>query len=259
MSVETPEVQPDSSANRSSSSLSGPSSGLTSKASFFKIAFEFVRESIEFVLLTLILLVIVRNCLVEARYIPSGSMEPTLQVNDRILVEKLSGLMGSPVKRGDIIVFYPPPDELGGKDIGRSTLAYMGRLTGLPFLYKDTAYIKRVIGLPGEKIRIQKDVGIFVDDQLLVEDSYAKELPNYDLNVLGDIGGRNAEGDYIKPYGDSNEPIIVPARNLFLLGDNRNSSEDSHVWGFLDQSRIVGKTWLLFWRPLEAKGDSPSS
>lgn len=215
-----------------------------------KVILSAVREGVEFLLITLVLLILVRNCLVEARYIPSTSMEPTLQVNDRILVEKVSGLMGSPVKRGDIIVFYPPPDELGGKDIGKSTIAYLGRLTGLPFLYKDTAYIKRVIGLPGEKIRIAKGVGVFVDDQLLVEDSYAKDLPIYELNVLGDIGGRNAEGEFIKPYGDSNEPIIVPARSLFLLGDNRNMSEDSHVWGFLDQSRIVGKTCLLFWRPL---------
>lgn len=251
MSVETPEIQPESSSSLQNPAQSKP---LSEKTSHFKVAFTFVRESLEFVLLTLVLLVIVRNCLVEARYIPSGSMEPTLQVNDRLLVEKLSGLMGSPVKRGDIIVFYPPPDELGGKDIGKSTLAYLGRLTGLPFLYKDTAYIKRVIGLPGERIRIQKGVGVYVDDQLLIESSYAKELPNYDLNVLGDIGGRNAEGEYIKPYGDSNEPIIVPAKNLFLMGDNRNSSEDSHVWGFLEQSRIVGKTWLLFWRPLGPKG-----
>lgn len=251
MSVETPEIQPESSSDPSGqASLNQATNNAKPKKSAFKAGLEFVRESLEFVLMTLLLLVIVRNCLVEARYIPSGSMEPTLQVNDRVLVEKISGLMGSPVKRGEIIVFYPPPDELGGKDIGKSTLAYLGRLTGLPFLYKDTAYIKRVIGLPGEKVRIQKGVGIFVDDQLLVESSYVKELPSYDLSVLGDIGGRNAEGEYIKPYGDSNEPIIVPARNLFLLGDNRNSSEDSHVWGFLDQSRIVGKSCLLFWRPL---------
>jgi len=248
MSVETPEIQPDSSTSPSTAP-----SKVQPKKSPLRFTFELIRESLEFVVLTLVLLVIVRNCVVEARYIPSGSMEPTLQVNDRVLVEKISGLMGSPIKRGDIIVFYPPPDELGGKDIGKSTLAYLGRLTGLPFLYKDTAYIKRVIGLPGEKIKVQRGVGIFVDDQLLIENSYIKDLPDYDLNVLGDIGGRNAEGEYIKPYGDSNEPIIVPARNLFLLGDNRNSSEDSHVWGFLDQSRIVGKSWLLFWRPLGPK------
>lgn len=248
LSVESPS---DSKAPEDKLLQSKPVEALPSKKPG-NLAFGLVRELLEFVLMTLVLLIIVRNCLVEARYIPSSSMEPTLQINDRVLVEKVSGWMGHPIQRGEIVVFYPPPSELGGKDIGKSTLSYLGRLTGLPFLYNDTAYIKRVIGLPGEKIRVQKGVGVFINEQLLVED-YITDTPNYDLTVLGDIGGRNAEGEFIKPHGDSNEPIIVPARQLFLMGDNRNNSDDSHVWGFLDQSRIIGKTCLLFWRPLESR------
>lgn len=209
----------------------------------------FLRESLELILFTLVLLVVIRGALAEARYIPSSSMEPTLNINDRILVEKVSGWMMRPIARGDILVFYPPPIELGGKDLSYLPQYVLGRLTGLPCFPIDVAYIKRVIALPGEKVKVKKGVGVFIDDQLIPE-SYIKECPEYDLNVLGDIGGRNAVGDVIKPYEDSNEPILVPPGKLFMMGDNRNSSEDSHVWGFVDQKRVIGKSFLLFWRPL---------
>ena len=55
----------------------------------------------------------------------------------------------------------------------------------------------------------------------------------------------------IKPYKSSKEPVIVPAGHLFMMGDNRNNSEDGHVWGFLDQKRVIGRACLLFWRRLE--------
>jgi signal peptidase I len=208
-----------------------------------------LRETIELILSTLVLLIVIRGTLAEARYIPSGSMEPTLQVNDRLLVEKISGWMMRPVERGDILVFYPPPIELGGKDISYSPLHVLGRLTGLPCFPMDTAYIKRVVGLPGEQIRVERGVGVFVDDQFLPE-PYLKERPNYELRVLGDIGGRNAAGQFIKPYGDSSEPILVPPGKLLMMGDNRNNSEDGHVFGFVDQKRVIGKSCLVFWRLL---------
>jgi signal peptidase I len=125
-------------------------------------------------------------------------------------------------------------------------------LTGLPFLPYEPAFIKRTIGLPGDHIRIQHGVGVYINGQLLDESSYIKEKPNYDLNVLGDIGGRSTDGGVIQPYraNQLNEPIIVPPGHLFMMGDNRNNSEDSHVWGFLDQKRVVGRACLLFWRQL---------
>lgn len=209
----------------------------------------FVRETIELVLFTLFLLVIIRMFLAEARYIPSSSMEPTLQINDRLLVEKASGWMMRPIERGEILVFYPPPIELGGQDISYSPLNVLGRLTGLPLFPVDTAYIKRVIGLPGEQVRVERGVGVFINDQFLPE-PYLKERPNYDLKVLGDICGRNAVGQFIKPFGDSNEPILVPPGKLLLMGDNRNNSEDGHVFGFVDQKRVIGKSCLLFFRLL---------
>lgn len=211
-----------------------------------------IREVVELVVVTLVLLIIIRWAFAEARYIPSSSMEPTLQIEDRLLVEKISGHLGWPVRRGDILVFYPPPSEMpNGKDLSNDPLTVLGRLTGLPFLPYEPAYIKRVVGLPGDKIRIQAGVGVYINEQLL-DEPYVKDRPNYNLSTLGDIGGPSANGARLHPYGDSKEPIIVPAGHLFMMGDNRNNSEDSHVWGFLDQKRIIGKACLLFWRWLEA-------
>lgn len=212
----------------------------------------FIREFVELIVVTLILLIFIRWAFAEARYIPSSSMEPTLQINDRLLVEKISGHLGKPIQRGDILVFYPPPIEMGGQDLRNDPLTVLGRLTGLPFLPYEPAFIKRVIGLPGDHIRIQRGVGVFINGELLDESLYTKERPNYDLNTLGDISGRSSTGQLIHPYGDTKDPIIVPAGHLFMMGDNRNNSEDSHVWGFLDQKRVIGRACLLFWRRLEA-------
>lgn len=212
----------------------------------------FVREAVELVVVTLLLLIAIRWAIAEARYIPSSSMEPTLQINDRLLVEKWSGHLGKPIKRGDILVFYPPPLEMGGKDLSNDPISVLGRLTGLPFLPNEPAFIKRCIGLPGDQIRIQKGVGVFINGELLDEFNYTKERPNYDLNVMSDIGGRSSTNIAIRPYAESKDPIIVPAGHLFMMGDNRNNSEDSHVWGFLDQKRVIGRACLLFWRRLDA-------
>ncbi len=215
----------------------------------------FVKELVELVVVTLVLLIAIRWALAEARYIPSSSMEPTLQINDRLLVEKISGHFNVPIKRGDILVFYPPPVEMGGHDLSNDPLTILGRLTGLPFLPYEPAFIKRVIGLPGDHIRIAKNQGVFINGQLLNESAYIKELPAYDLTVLGDIQGRSTDGGVIRPYGDTehaSQPIVVPADQLFMMGDNRNNSEDSHVWGFLAQKRVIGRACLLFWRQLEA-------
>lgn len=220
----------------------------SSKVGFLK---GFVREIVELIVVTLILLIAIRGLIGEARYIPSASMEPTLQINDRLIVEKISKHLHQPIKRGDILVFYPPPQEMGGRDLRNDPLTLLGRWTGLPFLPNEPAFIKRVIGLPGDHIRIQSGVGVFINGQRLDESSYIKEVPEYDLNILGDISGRNIANEFIHPYADqANEPIIVPPGHLFMMGDNRNNSEDSHVWGFLPEKRVIGRAWVLIWRRL---------
>ena len=198
----------------------------------------FVREILELVVVTLVLLIAIRGLIGEARYIPSASMEPT---STKVIT--ITALY--------ILVFYPPPAEMGGRDLRNDPLTVLGRLTGLPFLPNEPAFIKRVIGLPGDHIRVQGGVGVFINGQLLDESTYIKDVPDYDLNILGDISGRNINEEFIHPYANqANEPIIVPPGHLFMMGDNRNNSEDSHVWGFLPQKRVIGRAWVLIWRRL---------
>jgi signal peptidase I len=211
-----------------------------------------IKEIVELLFVTLTLLIVIRFFVAEARFIPSSSMEPTMQIGDRLLVEKISGWLRRPIRRGEIIVFYPPASEMqGGKDLSYDPLHVLGRLTGLPFLPYEPAFIKRVIGLPGDKIRVQKGVGVYVNDQLLDESPYVKERPLYNMNTLGDIGIRDYHGLDMRPFQEqrtANEPVIVPPNKLFVMGDNRNNSEDSHVWGFLEQNRVIGRACLMFWR-----------
>jgi signal peptidase I len=215
----------------------------------------FIKEAVELVVVTLALLIAIRWGIAEARYIPSSSMEPTLQINDRLIVEKISGHLGKKIERGDILVFYPPKEEMGGQDLSNDPLHIMGRLTGLPCFPNDPAFIKRVIGIPGDQIRVQAGQGVYINQQLLDESAYVKEPPAYNLTVMGDIRGANAQHQLIMAEADPKkqmDPIIVPAGHLFMMGDNRNNSEDSHVWGFLDQRRVIGRAYLLIWRRLEA-------
>ena len=208
--------------------------------------YEFVKETVELIVVTLILLIIIRQGFVEARYIPSESMVPTLIKHDRLIVEKVTKnlrMLGFklPVKRGDILVFYPPPEGNHMKDLHYDPLSIFARWTGLPFLPQDDAYIKRAIGLPGDVIEIIKDKGVYVNGMLLYE-PYVNEIPGYNCTNLSDI-------EAYKSRGKSGR-TVVPKRHLFLMGDNRNRSQDSHVWGFLDQRRIIGRAAVIVWRPL---------
>ena len=199
------------------------------------------KETVELIVVTLFLLIIIRQGFIEARYIPSESMVPTLRVNDRLIVEKVTKNLRTlglsfPTQRGDILVFYPPPEGNRGKDLHYDPLSIFARWTGLPFLPQDDAYIKRVVGLPGDVIEIHKEEGVFINGMLLIE-PYANEVPNYNCIDLADIDVYRREGESGK--------IIVPKGHLFMMGDNRNRSQDSHVWGFLDMRRIVGRAAVI--------------
>lgn len=241
----------DPEENSGKDNLSGSSSTAENKPN--NLALHLLREVAELIVVTLILLIGIRWALAEARYIPSSSMEPTLQIEDRILVEKLSGHFHKPFQRGEILVFYPPASEMGGQDLSNDPLHFLGRLTGLPLFPFEPAFIKRVIGLPGDTIRVVKGVGVYINGQLLDESSYIKEKPNYDLTIMSDIGttGRHP---YLRrpifPAEIAAQQIRVPENSLFMMGDNRNCSQDSHVWGFLDQNRVIGRACLVFWRRL---------
>ncbi|HEY9808047.1 MAG TPA: signal peptidase I [Halomicronema sp.] len=160
-------------------------------------------EALKTVGLSVILAFGIRAFVAEARYIPSGSMEPTLQINDRLIVDKLSYNFAIP-QRGDIVVFNPT-----------ETLEKQN--------FHD-AFIKRVIGLPGEKVEV-KGGRVFINDKALRE-QYIADEPNYQ-------------------YG----PVTVPDGQYLVLGDNRNNSYDSHYWGYVPREKIIGRAVVRFWPP----------
>ncbi|MDD3013409.1 MAG: signal peptidase I [Candidatus Gastranaerophilales bacterium] len=183
----------------------------------------FLKETVELVVTVLILVIIIRNGLGEPRWIPSASMRPTLIEGDRLIIEKVSGFVSTP-KRGDILVFYPPDEKLG-----QSPWNYFTRLVG--YFNNDTAYIKRVVGLPGDTIEIKSGYGVLINGKYATEPYIAKS---------SFIGCNKNGGMYCGP-------MKIPANNYFMMGDNRDNSQDSRYWGFLPKDRIIGKAYLRFW------------
>ncbi|MEM8806784.1 MAG: signal peptidase I [Cyanobacteria bacterium P01_G01_bin.38] len=166
-------------------------------------------EAVQTIGLSVVLALGIRQFVAEARYIPSGSMEPTLQINDRLVVEKISYHFNPP-GRGDIVVFWPP-EEL------------------FPAGKRRDAFIKRVIGLPGDVVEVT-DGTVFVNDDPL-DERYIKAPPNYQWG-----------------------PEEVPDEAYLVLGDNRNSSYDSHAWGFVPKENIIGRAVVRFWPPSRLGG-----
>ena len=159
-------------------------------------------ENTQILVIAVILALLIRSLVAEPRFIPSDSMIPTLQVGDRLVVEKISYRLHPP-QFGDIVVF-DPPEQL-------QRLGYA----------KDQAFIKRVIGQPGQTVEVRNGK-VYLNNQPLAE-PYIAAPPNYIL-----------------------KPLQVPAGQFFVMGDNRNNSNDSHVWGFLPQENIIGRAWLRF-------------
>ena len=193
-----------------------------------------VREITAQIVIVLVLLVIVRTTIGEFRYIPSESMLPTLKIGDKLFVEKISRLFRKEYQRGDIIIFFPPASASEGHEsISKDPISLLIRLTGLPFLPQPEAYIKRLIGLPGDKVEIIKGDGIYINDKKLLE-PYHEGSP-----------------EFIAAY--SYGAVTVPANNYLVFGDNRNFSYDSHYWGFLPKDRIIGRAAFLIYRSLDQK------
>jgi len=152
---------------------------------------------------------LMRAYVFETFYIPSGSMLPTLQVGDRIIVSKLSVEFGT-IHRGDILVFRRPPLEAtacGGEQVND--------------------LVKRVIGLPGDRLYSIDNV-IYVNGHALAE-KWTHTEP------LG------------QAIATSQNPVVVPAHSYFMMGDNHSSSCDSRYWGTLQRSYVVGKVILRIW------------
>lgn len=198
-------------------------------------------EVVQTFLIGLVICLFLRGTIAEARFIPSGSMKPTLKVDDRILVQKVTKFFGDKFKHGDIVVFYPPKVETEVYEESR-----LGQF--IPFVPENPpAFVKRVIGLPGDTISIVQGKGVFLNGKHL-DEPYVAEPPLYDRMQMDSISGVNLKGNFIRPYAGDSSSIVVPEGHLFVLGDNRNASADSHVWGFVSQERVVGKVCLVFWK-----------
>jgi len=186
----------------------------------------FIKETVDTVVFVVIAVIIIRFFFGEIRWIPSLSMYPTLQVKDRLVVERLSRFFTTP-KRGDIMVFYPPETELS-----YDFLSVFKRLTG--FACKDDAFIKRVIGLPGDKYEIKRSFNgnyhVFINDKMLKEEYI------------------NGEDNYTECTPDTFcGPMVIPEKHYLMLGDNRGNSKDSRYWGLLPQDRFIGRAIVRFW------------
>jgi signal peptidase I len=170
-------------------------------------------EGLKTIALSVVLAFGIRTFVAEARYIPTGSMLSTLQINDRLLVDKLAYRFGDP-QRGDIVVFNPTKklEEQNFHD----------------------AFIKRVIGLPGDTVEVK-------DNQVFINGSALKE-PYLDP-------GHQPKYQY--------GPVTVPPKAYWVLGDNRNNSHDSHAWGFVPREKIIGRAALRFWPMDRLGGISP--
>ncbi len=184
-----------------------------------------LREIFETVVFVLVAVILIRFFVGELRWIPSSSMYPTLIEGDRIFVEKVTKPFRAP-KRGDVIVFYPPDETLK-----TDFLSVMARLTGI--LCKDVAYIKRIIGLPNDKLEIKKE-----NDNFYVYINGKKEIEPYILS----------ETDWIDCRDDMYcGPLQIPDGQYFMMGDNRGNSQDSRFWGFLPEKNIIGRAVFKFW------------
>ncbi len=179
------------------------------------------REYFESLVVAVILALFVRTFVFQAFKIPTGSMEDNLLVGDHLLVNKMvfapaaTGLERAilpdrSIDRGDIIVFKYP-------------------------VQPDRDFIKRVIGLPGDTVELRRKA-VYINGERLDEP--------YDLRFMGPPApeGTTREGDLREEYG----PVIVPAGQYFMMGDNRDNSEDSRYWGFLPASYVKGEALVIY-------------
>lgn len=194
-----------------------------------------LRNSIAEWTVTIILLLFGTTTLVQAFVIPTGSMEDTLLIGDHLLVDKLAYAPGGPIskfllpyqpiRRGDIIVFRYPVDV-------------------------SQTYVKRVVGIPGDRVRIE-DKQVYRNG-LKLEEPYVYHktdyIDSYRDNFPGDPNVRlEAPAQGMLEKDVVNGEVVVPPDSYFAMGDNRDSSFDSRYWGFVPRANIIGKPLIIYW------------
>ena len=183
-----------------------------------------VREYFESIVIAVILALFIRTFVVQAFKIPTGSMEENLLIGDHLLVNKfIFGPTATPlerallpvadIKRGDVVVFKYPEEP-------------------------DRDFIKRVIGLPAETIEV-REKKVYVDGKPLDEPYAHYLLPAATPSEFHEV----TSFDVRERYG----PVTVPANHYFVMGDNRDNSQDSRYWGFLPRGYIKGKALVIYW------------
>lgn len=183
---------------------------------------------------------IIRPFILQAFFIPSESMVPTLQKGDKLLAAKYSYRLHEP-RHHDVVVFEAPSLAL--------TLLNQPDDPQHP-----TDYVKRIIGIPGDHIHIVANEGVYVNNELQHE-PYLNELPNYYFprNPNGELAIQSEKSrKALAPYIVGHD-LVVPAGYVFVLGDNRTQSHDGHIWGLLPRDRLLGKAVFIFW-PLNRIG-----
>lgn len=202
---------------------SGPGTGIEQTVSDDSNGSEtwaFFKELPFLIVGALIVAVLVKSFLIQVFWIPSESMLDTLQIGDRVIVNKLAYRIGDP-GRGDVIVFEPDTfdSESIVTKVSRNLLESVGLRT------PESDLIKRIVGLPGETISIEGNQ-VFIDDRPLDEPYLPPDVR------MGDFG-----------------PMTVPDDSFFVMGDNRGSSNDSRRFGAIDGGRIVGRAFSVVWPP----------
>ena len=188
------------------------------------------REYFESLVIAVVLALFIRTFVVQAFKIPTGSMEPNLLIGDHLLVNKLvfgpyvtgverTLLPRSDIVRGNVIVFKYPEDP-------------------------ERDFIKRVIGLPGEQIEVRQK-RVYVNGRLLDEPyaHYIEQPPAVPAEIESRPNHSGLGGDPRENYG----PVTVPPKHYFVMGDNRDNSQDSRYWGFLPRDYVKGRALVIYW------------
>lgn len=207
-------------------------------------------ETIVLLVIALGLAIILKQFFIQAFYIPSGSMEPGLVPNDRILVQKWSYWMGSP-QRGDVIVFSDPNAWLQGEDGDQSSNVVTSTLGAVGLYPLGGHLVKRVIGVAGDRVSCDPAVDggrLRVNGYALDEGSY---LPSKVVLSKGSVSGMPSTAPCQTAFS-----VLVPPGDLWVMGDNRGASADSrcHMTDpdgpFVPVRDVVGKVFAVIW-PLD--------
>jgi len=193
------------------------------------------QESILLVAIAMVMAVVVKTFFLQAFYIPSDSMIPTMVPNDKILVQKVSYWFGD-IDRGDIVVFDDPGGWLSPEESSQASTSWQRALAKIGLYPTGGHLIKRVVAVGGDTIACCDDRGRLIVNGTGVDEPYLED----------------ETATAAQPFGVA-EPLVVPDGYLWVMGDNRGNSADSRAHmgdpggGFISEESVVGKAWLRVW------------